>query len=125
MQPFDYVVQTYHLCELHFSPDDIVTREKKKSIAPGRVPTIFEIENNIHNTVEDSDVYGVCETANNSTSTKSNPIVNIPLDSKRCGRRVSIADKLSNGTVLNFPTSYDGYVLEIVLFLTAFKIVLF
>lgn len=40
-QPFDYVVQTYHLCSLHFLQNDIVTKGKRKTIICGRVPTIF------------------------------------------------------------------------------------
>lgn len=41
VQPFDYVVQTYHVCSLHFLPSDIKVSGKRKTITVGKVPTIF------------------------------------------------------------------------------------
>lgn len=49
VQPFDYIVQMYYLCQYHFSPNDIESRGKKKIIIPGRVPSIFANNNNNDN----------------------------------------------------------------------------
>lgn len=45
IQPFDYVVQTYHICSLHFLSEDIGFRGKNKCILPGKVPSIFKNNN--------------------------------------------------------------------------------
>lgn len=42
IQPFDYYVATYHVCELHFLPEDVETKGKRKLIIPGRVPKVFQ-----------------------------------------------------------------------------------
>lgn len=49
-QEFDYYVQTFHVCDQHFLPTDIKTSGKRKTVIPGRVPSIFPvlIVNNIH-----------------------------------------------------------------------------
>lgn len=45
-QTFDYKVQTFHVCSEHFLPTDIVVRGKKKTVIPGRVPSLFANINN-------------------------------------------------------------------------------
>lgn len=40
-QIFDHVIQTYHVCSLHFSPEDIITTGKRNMVVRGRIPTIF------------------------------------------------------------------------------------
>lgn len=45
-QPFDYVVQTYHVCSLHFHHDDIMTKGKRKTVKCGKVPSIFPTDAN-------------------------------------------------------------------------------
>lgn len=40
-QPFDYIVQTYHVCSRHFLSTDIRTTGKRKMVISGRVPSIF------------------------------------------------------------------------------------
>lgn len=41
IQPFDYITQTYYLCQFHFLPEDIQMKGKRKFIISGRVPSIF------------------------------------------------------------------------------------
>lgn len=40
-QEFDYTVQSYHVCSLHFLPSDIDTNRKRNKVILGRVPSIF------------------------------------------------------------------------------------
>lgn len=48
-QPFDYVIQTFHVCSRHFLPSDIKTIGKKTVIS-GRVPSIFTDSNDFNET---------------------------------------------------------------------------
>lgn len=59
-QPFDYIVQTYHICSLHFSKDDIIIKGKKKTIIPGKVPSVFthELNNNNDSNLNTADTNG-------------------------------------------------------------------
>lgn len=40
-QPFDYVIQTYHVCSNHFCSNDIEIKGKRKLVKSGRFPSIF------------------------------------------------------------------------------------
>lgn len=111
VQPFDYNVQTYYLCQLHFSPDDIVERGNKKSIVPGRLPTIFGINNNnTDNTEECSDSNYICETLNDIKSTNLNPIVDISSNSEPLSRYIPSADESFNQNNSSLSIAYDAYV---------------
>lgn len=55
MQPFDNIVQTFHICSLHFSLSDFKVNGKRKTVLPGRVPTIFS-DSSVSN--EPIDVHG-------------------------------------------------------------------
>lgn len=70
VQPFDYIIQMYYLCQFHFSPDDIETRGRKKIVLPGRVPSIFA--NYSKNTLECFDVNTIDTGMSNDESTNSN-----------------------------------------------------
>lgn len=43
-QVFDYV-PTYYVCSMHFRPEDIIKSGRVNRVVPGRVPSIFSIEN--------------------------------------------------------------------------------
>lgn len=97
VQPFDYVVQTYYVCELHFLQEDIFTRGKKKFIVPGKVPTIFGINNNIDNTLKVCNANDVYESINSSKPTNSN-------------RNVGKEYPESSNEDPSVSTGYDGYI---------------
>lgn len=40
-QQFDYHVQKYYICSLHFAPGNLNIHGKKKIVLKGRVPSIF------------------------------------------------------------------------------------
>lgn len=44
-QPFDYVIQNYYVCSLHFSSTDLKISGKRKTVISGRFPTIFPPQN--------------------------------------------------------------------------------
>lgn len=41
-QPFDYIPQTYYVCQFHFLSEDIEKRGKRNFVISGRVPSIFK-----------------------------------------------------------------------------------
>ena len=45
-QEFDYAIQTYHICSLHFLPTDIQKNGKRRTVISGKVPSIFTDINN-------------------------------------------------------------------------------
>lgn len=49
-QPFDYIVQTFHICSRHFLLSDIKTNGKRKTVISGRIPTIFPDPNGSNET---------------------------------------------------------------------------
>lgn len=54
-QPFDYYVQTFHVCSLHFKTNDLLIRGLRRTIAKGAVPSIFGNDNaadNLHQNTE-------------------------------------------------------------------------
>lgn len=40
-QPFDYHVQTYFICSLHFERSHIKVQARRKTVVPGKLPSIF------------------------------------------------------------------------------------
>lgn len=65
IQPFDYITQTYYVCQFHFLPEDIEKRGKKKFVISGRAPSIFSSQSNenVNSNVSVIEVNGnSCET---------------------------------------------------------------
>lgn len=89
IQEFNNTIQTFHVCEVHFSPNDIEFKGKKKIIISGRVPTIFPNSDTQYldeNT--DCDVFDCRSMENNS---QSPPIEEITVeDYQTLGRIPSI-----------------------------------
>lgn len=128
VQPFDYYVSTYHLCQFHFLPEDVGTQGKKKTkkfILSGRVPSIFSNEGN-NNTanrqsinMRASDVHGdinKCETiVSNSTEVVAvHGVIPSPNDYTAFSPEYLDADSLdyyeeSNQRILTSPTITDAF----------------
>lgn len=97
VQPFDHIVQTYFLCQLHFSPDDIDTRGKRKYILENRVPSIFSNNNN--------DCIGA--SIIDSESTNSSSTVDNTFHSESLVQNISNTDESSNEPISSPSTIYD------------------
>lgn len=54
-QEFDYSVQNYYICSLHFEPSDITSHGKRRTVIKGKLPSIFPRSistDNIHTGVD-------------------------------------------------------------------------
>lgn len=71
VQPFDYVVQRYFLCQLHFLPDDIGILGTRKIVLPGKIPSIFAVSGNNENTSDCSEQNEACALVINDESRNS------------------------------------------------------
>lgn len=108
MQPFDYIVQKYYLCQYHFQPDDIDIRGKKKCILPGKLPSIFEnINNDDNDTSECLDVNTTGTNINNIESTSSSSTFDNDLNSIISVQNKPSIGKLTEGTLPSSSTIYD------------------
>lgn len=64
-------MQTFHICSEHFLHTDIVVRGKKKSVIPGRVPSLFANINN--NNQENEQIERGINADSNNQSTQNLP----------------------------------------------------
>lgn len=110
VQTFDEIVQTYYICEFHFSPDDIVKRGKKKCILPNRVPSIFANNAEIDDTLQCSDENGNLASIEVNVSTKTCSAVDNALDSVFSTQYVSNTDDQTNESRLSSSAIDDRYI---------------
>lgn len=99
-QEFDYITQTYYVCQSHFLPEDIQKRGKKTFVISGRVPSVFS------NTRSNENVnsQGI-EINDNSCKTTT------PVDSCQSNVNSDLSDVENNSTDLYdvFPDIIDNF----------------
>lgn len=71
-QAFDDGVGTYYICSLHFEPNDLIIRGKRKTVIKGKAPSIFSHQDTTESCVQNEpSVNGneICDTDDNNNNT--------------------------------------------------------